>query len=38
MAHRRYLRAIESLARVRRLLKRAPVQINIAQQQVVANG
>jgi hypothetical protein len=37
-AHRRYLQAIESLARVRRLLARAPVQINIAQQQVVANG
>lgn len=37
-AHRRYLQAIESLARVRRLLARAPVQINIAQQQVVQNG
>lgn len=37
-AHRRYLRAIESLARVRRLLARAPVQINIARQQVVQNG
>jgi hypothetical protein len=37
-AHRRYLQAIESLARVQRLLKRAPVQINIAQQQIVANG
>ena len=37
-AHRRYLQSIESLARVRRLLARAPVQINIAQQQVVQNG
>lgn len=37
-AHRRYLNAIESLARVKRLLKRAPVQINIAQQQIVSNG
>jgi hypothetical protein len=37
-AHRRYLQAVESLARVRRLLARAPVQINIAQQQIVANG
>jgi hypothetical protein len=37
-AHRRYLQAIESLVRVRRLLARAPVQINIAQQQVVQNG
>ena len=37
-AHRRYLQAIESLARVRRLLARAPVQINIAQQQIVQNG
>lgn len=34
----RYLRAIESLARVRRLLRRAPVQVNIAQQQIVQNG
>lgn len=37
-AQRRYLQAIESLARVRRLLSRAPVQINIAQQQLVQNG
>lgn len=35
---RRYLQAIESLARVRRLLRRAPVQVNIAQQQIVQNG
>lgn len=35
---RRYLQAIESLARVRRLLARAPVQVNIAQQQIVQNG
>jgi len=33
----RYLRACESLARVRRLLVRSPLQINIAAQQVVAN-
>jgi hypothetical protein len=37
-AHRRYLRAVETLARVRRLLQRTPVQINIANQQVVQNG
>ena len=37
-AHRRYLQAIESLVRVRGLLRRAPVQINIAQQQIVASG
>ncbi len=37
-AHRRYLQSIESLAKGRRLLARAPVQINIAQQQVVQNG
>ena len=37
-AHRRYLQAIESLARVRGLLRRVPVQVNIAQQQVVQNG
>ena len=35
---RRYLRAIESLARVRRLLARVPGQVNIAQQQVVVNN
>lgn len=33
----RYLKALESLARVRWLLSRAPVQINIAQQQIVQN-
>lgn len=37
-AQGRHLRAIESLARVRRLLSRAPVQVNIAQQQIVQNG
>ena len=37
-AQGRYLRAAESLARVRGLLKRAPVQVNTAQQQVVQNG
>jgi hypothetical protein len=37
-AHSRYLRAVESYARVRALLRRAPVQVNIAQQQIVANG
>ena len=37
LVHRRYLQALESLARVRRLLARAPVQINIAHQQVVQN-
>jgi len=37
-AHRRYLQSIESLARVRRLLARVGVQVNIAQQQVVRNG
>lgn len=37
-AHRRYLQAIESLAKVRRLLARVGVQVNIAQQQVVRNG
>lgn len=36
-AQNRHLRACESLARVRRLLVRSPVQINIAAQQVVAN-
>jgi hypothetical protein len=35
---KRYLQAVESLARVRRLLSRAGVQINVAQNQVVANG
>jgi hypothetical protein len=35
---RRYLNAIENLARVRRLLKRAPVQVNTVQQQIIANG
>jgi hypothetical protein len=35
---RRYLRAVESLARVRGLLARAGVQINVASQQVVMNG
>lgn len=35
---RRYHQAIESLARVRALLARAGVQINVAQQQVVMNG
>jgi len=34
----RYLRAAESLARVRRLLSRTQTQINIAQQQIVQNG
>lgn len=37
-AHRRYLQAIESLARVRRLLSRVAVQVNIARQQIVQNG
>ncbi len=37
-AHKRFLRAVETLAKVRSLLKRAPVQINVAQQQVVANS
>lgn len=37
LVQRRYLQAVESLARLRRLLARAPVQINIAQQQVVQN-
>jgi hypothetical protein len=37
LVQRRYLQAVESLVRVRRLLARAPVQINIAQQQVVQN-
>jgi hypothetical protein len=37
-ANARYLRAIESLARIRRLLARAPVQVNIAQQQIVNNS
>lgn len=36
--HGRYLRSIESLARVRRLLARAPMQVNIAQQQIVQNS
>ena len=36
-AQGRYQRACESLARTRRLLQRAQVQINIAQQQVVQN-
>jgi len=35
---RRYLQSIEGLARVRGLLARAGVQINIAQQQVVMNN
>lgn len=37
-ARRRYLSSIESLARVRGLLSRAGVQINLAQQMVVQNG
>jgi hypothetical protein len=37
MAQNRYLRACEALARVRRLLVRTPVQINIAAQQIVSN-
>ena len=37
MAQNRYMRACESLARVRWLLLRTPVQINIAAQQIVAN-
>ena len=36
-AHRRYLQAITALARVRRLQLPA-LQVNIAQQQIVANG
>jgi hypothetical protein len=36
-AHRRYLQAITALARVRRL-QLPTVQVNIAQQQIVANG
>lgn len=35
---RRYLRSVESLARVRGLLSRVGLQINVANQQVVANG
>ena len=34
----RYLRTVESLARVRRLLSRTQTQINIAQQQIVQNS
>jgi len=37
-AHKRFLRAVETLAKVRSLLKRVPVQINVAQQQLVANS
>ncbi len=36
--HRRYLQSIESLARVRGLLARVGIQINLAQQQLVVNG
>jgi len=36
--HKRYLQSVETLARVRRLLSRAGVQINVAGQQVVVNG
>jgi hypothetical protein len=35
---RRYLQALESLARVRALLARVPLQVNIAQQMLVHNG
>lgn len=35
---RRYLQAMETLARVRGLLSRIGVQVNIAQQQIVQNG
>lgn len=38
MVQRRYHNAIERLARVRGLLQRAGVQINVAQQMVVQNG
>ena len=37
-AQRRYLRSIETLARVRKLSGRGPVQINIAEQQVNMAG
>ncbi len=37
-AQRRYLRAIETLARVRKLSGRGPIQINIAEQQVNVAG
>lgn len=37
VAQNRYLRACESLSRVRRLLVKTPVQINIAAQQIVSN-
>lgn len=37
-AQRRYLRAVESLARVRKLSARMPLQVNIAQQQVNVAG
>ena len=37
-AQRRYIRAIESLARVRKLANRQPLQINIANQQVNVAG
>jgi hypothetical protein len=38
-AQRRYLRAVETLARVRKLTQRMPeIQLNIAKQQIVANG
>jgi len=35
---RRYLQSIEALARVRGLLSRVGVQVNIAQQQAISNG
>ena len=37
-AQRRHLRAVETLARVRKLSGRGPVQINIAEQQVIVAG
>ncbi len=38
-AQARYLRAIETLARVRRLMKVVPVQVNLAEQQInIANA
>ncbi len=37
-AQRRHLRAVETLARVRKLSGRGPIQINIAEQQVNVSG
>ena len=38
LVQHRYTQAVESLAKVRALLRRAPVQVNIAQRQVVVNN